>query len=367
MAHPAAFEYDLFLSHNSADKDWTRFLAQAIEADATGPALRVFLDVWYIEPGDNIVLALERALKASRRVGLVLSPKAIASDWVNSERSTAIYRDPASHKRTIIPLLHKDCEIPDLLRPLAFIDFRDPRTFGQSLSRLLWVLRGQKPVLGSKVSEEELLYREDCEAIRDYRNIFERPAFQTPCFQELCLEELSRAIRDTLAALNTGTLASRDGVVLRTLQARSGFHTQIFFETLAVVAEQVSDIRRTLKYFEQYAESSDAHPDFYTLMLSTRDTPRLGSFLKLMDQIDTQRNEMLAKVNLLLAYAVEKQFNAIRLSSSILAVTNHPRDVPMAIKLGIRKSRSPAEKPILVEGKWLAVGVGSSKQGPVES
>jgi TIR domain len=204
MAHPAAFEYDLFLSHNSADKDWTRFLAQAIEADATGPALRVFLDVWYIEPGDNIVLALERALKASRRVGLVLSPKAIASDWVNSERSTAIYRDPASHKRTIIPLLHKDCEIPDLLRPLAFIDFRDPRTFGQSLSRLLWVLRGQKPVLGSKVSEEELLYREDCEAIRDYRNIFERPAFQTPCFQELCLEELSRAIRDTLAALQHG-------------------------------------------------------------------------------------------------------------------------------------------------------------------
>ena len=131
MAQAATFDYDLFLSHNAADKDWTRFLAQAIEADDTGPALRVFLDVWYIEPGENIVLALERALKASRRVGLVLSPKASASDWVNSERSTAIYKDPAGQKRTIIPLLLKDCEIPELLRPLAYIDFRNPNTFGE--------------------------------------------------------------------------------------------------------------------------------------------------------------------------------------------------------------------------------------------
>jgi hypothetical protein len=90
--------YDLFLSHNSADKPWAERLAAAVEADRLGPPLTVFFDKWDIPPGGDIPRELEDALQASRYVGLVLSPESLASDWVSLERSTAIYRDPRQIK-----------------------------------------------------------------------------------------------------------------------------------------------------------------------------------------------------------------------------------------------------------------------------
>ncbi len=54
-----SLKYDLFLSHNNADKNWTQYLANRIEQDASGPPLNIFFDEWDIAPGDDIPLALE--------------------------------------------------------------------------------------------------------------------------------------------------------------------------------------------------------------------------------------------------------------------------------------------------------------------
>jgi hypothetical protein len=85
---------DLFLSHYSADKPWTERLAAAIEANRSGPPLKVFFDKWDIRHGADIPMELEQALQKSRYIGLVLSPESLSSDWVALERSTAIFRDP---------------------------------------------------------------------------------------------------------------------------------------------------------------------------------------------------------------------------------------------------------------------------------
>lgn len=115
------FEYDIFLSHNSKDKPRVRKLAERLRE--TG--LRVWFDEWIIQPGDDIYLAIEDGLGASRTLVLCMSPAAFGSDWVSLERSTATFRDPTNRDRRFIPLLLADCEIPDAIRRYKYIDYRD--------------------------------------------------------------------------------------------------------------------------------------------------------------------------------------------------------------------------------------------------
>jgi hypothetical protein len=79
-----AFQYDVFLSHNSKDKPRVRGLAEELR-DA---GLRMWFDEWIVKPGDDIYLAVERGLETSRVQVLCLSPAALGSDWVTLERST---------------------------------------------------------------------------------------------------------------------------------------------------------------------------------------------------------------------------------------------------------------------------------------
>jgi len=116
------FQYDVFLSYSSADKPRVRRLAQRL-SEAAG--LHVWFDEWVIQPGDDIFLAVERGLQASRTLVLCLSPKALGSDWVTLERSAALFRDPANTRRRFIPILLTDCNLPDTLRRYKYVDYRD--------------------------------------------------------------------------------------------------------------------------------------------------------------------------------------------------------------------------------------------------
>ena len=103
------YPFDVFLSHNNADKPRVRRLAEQLRA----AGLRVWLDEWVIKPGDDIYLAIERGLETSRTLVLCMSPSAFASDWVGLERSTVLFRDPSNAGRRFIPLLLADCKLPD--------------------------------------------------------------------------------------------------------------------------------------------------------------------------------------------------------------------------------------------------------------
>ena len=100
------FQYDVFLSHNQADKPRVRRLAERLQA----AGLRVWFDEWVVQPGDDIFLAIERGLEASRTLVLCLSPAALGSDWVGLERSTGgsgnlPFCNPANAGRRFILLL----------------------------------------------------------------------------------------------------------------------------------------------------------------------------------------------------------------------------------------------------------------------
>ncbi len=106
------FPYDVFLSHNRADKPRVRRLAERLKA----AGVRVWLDVWNVGPGDLIALKVDEGLEQSRVRLLCISPAALASGWVALERSTAVHRDPANAGRRFIPLLLGDCSLPESLR-----------------------------------------------------------------------------------------------------------------------------------------------------------------------------------------------------------------------------------------------------------
>jgi len=120
MPPERSFEYDVFLSHNSADKPRVRVLAERLRA----AGLRVWLDEWAIKLGDDIYLAIERGLDTARVLILCLSRAAIDSGWVSAERSTALFSDPTNEGRRFIPVLLDDCELPRMLRRFKYLDYR---------------------------------------------------------------------------------------------------------------------------------------------------------------------------------------------------------------------------------------------------
>jgi WD40 repeat protein len=111
---------DVFVSYKSEDGERARRLAERLR----DVGLRVWFDQWSIKPGDDIFLAIERALERARTMVLCLSPAALGSDWVGLERSTVLFRDPTNRGRRFIPVLLADCKLPDTLRRYRAVDYR---------------------------------------------------------------------------------------------------------------------------------------------------------------------------------------------------------------------------------------------------
>ncbi len=118
---PDRFLFDVFLSHNAKDKSRVRRLAERLKQ----AGLRVWLDEWNVRSGDIIALKVDEGLEQSRVLVLCMSSNALASRWVDLERSTVIHRDPANGGRCFIPLLLDDCDLPDSLRRYKYVDYRN--------------------------------------------------------------------------------------------------------------------------------------------------------------------------------------------------------------------------------------------------
>ncbi|HEX8131606.1 MAG TPA: TIR domain-containing protein, partial [Pyrinomonadaceae bacterium] len=144
MTNPASYEYDIFLSHNHKDQEWTARLAERLEQeDWQGRKIRVFFSPWDIIPGQSIPLEIERALPKSRKVGLIMSPEAIDSAWVELERLVTTHIAVTAREARLIPLLRRACEIPALVQHLLYINFTEDDQFEESYQRLLSVIKDE--------------------------------------------------------------------------------------------------------------------------------------------------------------------------------------------------------------------------------
>jgi small GTP-binding protein len=116
-----AFEFDVFLSHSSKDKEAVRAIAERLRADG----LKVWFDEWVLKPGDNIPAKTEQGLEQSRMLVLCMSRNAFGPDWPRLESQTLRFRDPLNKERRFVSLRMDDAYPKDALLQFIYIDWRE--------------------------------------------------------------------------------------------------------------------------------------------------------------------------------------------------------------------------------------------------
>ena len=103
-----------FISYAREDSEFGLRLAKDLRA----AGLDLWLDQLDIHPGERWDESVEKALRSSASLLVVLSPTAVQSNNVMDEISFAL-----EENKRVIPILHRACEIPFRLRRVQHIDF----------------------------------------------------------------------------------------------------------------------------------------------------------------------------------------------------------------------------------------------------
>jgi hypothetical protein len=83
----------------------------------------------------------------------------------------------------------------------------------------------------------------DLELLRFYSQCFDRPAFQDPFREEGSMEAFDKAIEDTITAINTGALRSRDGAILAQAKGKSYIINHEWRNKMDVIVDLLRAIR----------------------------------------------------------------------------------------------------------------------------
>lgn len=105
----------IFISYARSDADVAGEIREALEQ----AGLRPWLDSVEIAPGDSFVTKINQGLSEASYVLVLLSARSIRSEWVTREWTAALVGRPV-----LVPVLLDDVEVPALLRPLLYLDFR---------------------------------------------------------------------------------------------------------------------------------------------------------------------------------------------------------------------------------------------------
>ncbi|HEY5622533.1 MAG TPA: toll/interleukin-1 receptor domain-containing protein [Gammaproteobacteria bacterium] len=115
-----------FFSYSRTDSDFVLKLARRLQEKG----VNVWLNQICIDAGEHWDSAVERALKTSESLIVVLSPRSVSSADVLDEVTYGL-----SEKKAIIPVLYEPCDIPLRLRRINYVDFT--QDFESALTRLV--------------------------------------------------------------------------------------------------------------------------------------------------------------------------------------------------------------------------------------
>jgi hypothetical protein len=102
-----------------------------------------FLDRWYLQPGQNWVEALEKALAGSRAAAFFIGPREMGR-WQQKERAWVLDRHAEAAEFHVVPVLLPGCEPPlGFLKQLMWIDLRERLDAAEQLDALAAAIRGQ--------------------------------------------------------------------------------------------------------------------------------------------------------------------------------------------------------------------------------
>lgn len=117
---------NVFISYSSSDKDFASRLAGDLEILGHN----IWLDEWQIKVGESIPTKIQEGIEKAKYVIVILSPSSIESGWVEKEWQTAYWAEIENKSIVVLPVLYIDCNIPALLRPKKYADFRGKYEIG---------------------------------------------------------------------------------------------------------------------------------------------------------------------------------------------------------------------------------------------
>lgn len=110
----------VFLSHSSVNKTFVRRVKNSLEQYK----IKTWLDESNIKPGESITESLQKGLLECDVLLLFLTPHSVQSGWVRTEWQSRFAAQVSTRKVRVIPLLVENCEIPEFLKDIKYIDFR---------------------------------------------------------------------------------------------------------------------------------------------------------------------------------------------------------------------------------------------------
>ena len=140
-------EYDVFLSHNSADQESVEIIARRLREAVH---LEPFLDRWHLVPGEPWQEALEQALDTSRSCAVFLGPAGLGT-WENEEMRAALDIRAGRPDFRVIPVLLPGARLPErgrlprFLARLTWVDFRPGLDDADAFHRLVCGIQGIAP------------------------------------------------------------------------------------------------------------------------------------------------------------------------------------------------------------------------------
>lgn len=110
----------VFVSHAGEDK---HAFAEPLARKLREMGADAWLDKWEIAPGDSLVQKIfHEAMSQTDAVVVVLSRTSVAKPWVAKELDVAVVRNIQKLSR-LIPVRIDDCEVPEVLRDLVWLDW----------------------------------------------------------------------------------------------------------------------------------------------------------------------------------------------------------------------------------------------------
>jgi hypothetical protein len=121
----------VFISHSSKDKQIATWISTDLKAAGHTP----WIDDSSIMVGESIPKKITQGISECDFVVVILSEHAISSNWVEREWQTKYWDEVNNNTVHILPILHEDCEIPELLKTKRYADFRN--SYNNGLEDLL--------------------------------------------------------------------------------------------------------------------------------------------------------------------------------------------------------------------------------------
>ena len=137
---PSGPRLSVFLCYAGKDRNFVRRLDSALRSRA----ISTWFDENEVLVGEDFMRKMEDGLKTSNHVAVVLSPNFVdGGPWAKEEFRSSLARQLDEGRVIVLPVLYRECAVPELLRSKTYADFRKSFRLGvENLARSVRRLSG---------------------------------------------------------------------------------------------------------------------------------------------------------------------------------------------------------------------------------